>query len=215
MVKVVYYKSLGRRRYYRRYISRYFYRKNKKYANRVSLNYYSAKIHFEYSIFKKNNQGGTQGIGWIISDVPRAVEFPNGVSLALVLQGDPEFAMYKNLYDDVKLLGISVLCVPNAGNVSNNLTSNVPVQIQFKNDGLAAYGGSLTLNPLQVSKKYWRNMNRKYVPISQSEGQIGAGNGLPGWLVVNTAADTTTQQHSPSWNLIVNVYLKFRKNKNN
>lgn len=213
MVKVVYYKSLGRKRYKKR-LFRYLYRKNKTYANRIGLNYYSSIIHFELNVFKKNNSQGNAGLGWMIGSLNRSTEFPNGFSLSNNLAGDAEYTNYTNIFDDVKLLGISMVSVPVPYNMSNNLSSHIPVTVQFKNDGLTAQGGQITLNPFGVTKKYWKNINRKWVPCSLTLEQITAGNAIPGLFVLNSVTDTTTQQNSPSWNLTLKIYLRFRKNKN-
>lgn len=211
MVKVVYYKSLGRKKY-RKYW-RYYYRKSKKLANRATSNYYKAKITLELAVWHQNNAQGNQGADWVLGTVSWNQVFQQGFIFANQLRADAEYQWYINLYDQVQLLGTFIQAYPSAKNTSN-LTSHAPITLQYKHDGLTSYGGGMFLNPIGYSKKYFKNIDRRWLPISQSEGNVGNDQGVPGMIIVNQVNDTATQASSPAWNLFITIYLKFKKNKN-
>lgn len=215
MVKVVYYKkSLGRRRY-RRYLRSYLYRRNKKYANRVSLNYYKAKINFSFAVFKQNNQTGQAGLGFRIGTL--TWQSPgDSLKIADVLRTDPEYQLYIPLYDEVRLLGVSVQTWPSPKNFGLGMTAtHVPVGLQFRYDAGTAYNNPLMLNPMGYAKKYWRNTDLKWSPSELTAGDVANKIAVPGYLTLNVPADDALQNVSPSWNCIMNIYVQFRKNKNN
>lgn len=211
-----YVRKYYRRRRYRRYLRKYLYRRNKKYANRVSLNYYKAKINFSFSVFKLNNSGGSSGVGYRIGTL--SWESPgDSLNIADVLRGDPAYQLYIPIYDEVRLIGVGVQAWPTARN--NNLptgASHVPVGLQYKYDQATAYNNPLFLNPNDYCKKYWRNLNRKsWSDISLTSADVANKVSVPGYITLNAPADTIIQNSSPSWNCIMNIYVQFRKNKNN
>jgi hypothetical protein len=211
-----YYRRYYRRRY-RRYLRRYLYRKNKKYANRISLNYYKAKINYSFAVFKQNNEGGDKGIGYKMGTLAWGTP-GDSLNIADVLRGNADYQNYIPIYDEVRLLGIAIQAFPSPRNV--NLTtagvSHVPVGLQYKFDQMTAYNNPLLLNPIAYSKKFWRNSNRKtWSPISLTSAEIANQVSIPGYLTINAPTDTIVQNASPSWNCMMNIYVQFRKNKNN
>ena len=215
MVKVVYYKkSLGRWRY-RKYLRRYLYRKNKAYANRVSLNYYKAHINFSFSVFKLNNETGQAGLGFRIGTL--TWQSPgDSLKIADVLRTDPEYQLYIPIYDEVRLTGVSVQAWPSPRNIALGTgAAHVPVGLQFRYNELTSYSNPMMLNPAAYAKKYWRNSDKKWSPVSLTAAEVANQIAVPGYLTLNVPADTTLQNQSPSWNCIMNIYVQFRKNKNN
>ena len=180
-----YYRRRFYRRRYRRYLRRYLYRRNKKYANRVSLNYYKAKITFSFSVFKLNNSGGSAGVGYRIGTL--SWESPGeSLIIADVLRSDVAYQLYIPLYDEVRLLGVSVQAWPTArnNNLSSGSASHVPVGLQYKYDQLTAYNNPLFLNPVAYSKKYWRNNNRKtWSPVSLTSSEVANQIAVPGYII--------------------------------
>ena len=208
--------SYYRSRYYKkRYLRRYF-RRYKKYANRASLNYYKARINFSFAVFKENNTGGTAGIGYRIGTL--AWQSPgDSLKIAQVLRTNVEYQLYIPLYDEVRLIGLSIQAWPTArnNNLSNGSASHVPVGLQYKYDELTAYNDPLFLNPVAYSKKYWKNNDKKWSPISLTATEVANNISIPGYITLNVPEDTILQTNSPSWNCIMNIYVQFRKNKNN
>ena len=202
------------RKYYKR---RYrFYKKYKKYSNRSSLNYYKAKISYSFAVFKQNNQAGSSGIGYKMGTL--AWSSPgDSFNIADVLRGNADYEHYIPIYDEVRLLGVSIQAWPTARN--NNLptgASHVPVGLQYKFDQMSAYNNPLFLNPLAYAKKYWPNLNRKtWSPVSLTTAEIANQVSVPGYVTLNVPSDTIVQNTSPSWNCTCNIYVQFRKNKNN
>ena len=153
------------RKYYKR---RYkFYKKYKKYSNRSSLNYYKAKINYSFAVFKQNNEAGSSGIGYKMGTLAWSTP-GDSLNIADVLRGNADYQNYIPIYDEVRLLGVSIQAWPTARN--NNLptgSSHVPVGLQYKFDQMSAYNNPLFLNPVGYAKKYWPNLNRKtWSPVS-------------------------------------------------
>ena len=214
MGRYYYYRRYYRRRY-RRYLRRYLYKKNKKYANRVSLNYYKAKIQMEFAVYHANNQQGTAGAEWVFGDL----DWHNPTDrliLAPLLREDAEYKLYIPIYDSVRLLAVGLQALPTARNQNLNAgASHQPITIQYKKDASVGYSSPLILNPQGYSKKYWRNYDLKWSPVALTAAEIANNISLPGQFILNGVTDTTLQNASPSWNLMVTIYLQFKKNKNN
>lgn len=218
MARYYYYKKYYyRRRGYRRNLYKYFYNKNKSYANRAGLNYYKAKINVELSVWKKNTAEGNQGEMWVIGQPDWSEFYADGrITIYQLLRNIPEYKLYIPLYDQVMLTGILVQSYPCAkNNAGQNMNSHIPISIQFTKDEETNYSSPLVLNPMAYSKKYFKNITRKWTPTPQSPAQGNVQNVVEGSLVLNAITDNINQTYSPAWNLMINFYLKFKKNKNN
>ena len=210
MVKVVYYKnSLGRSKKYN------YFRRTKRYANRVSLNYYKAHINFSFSVFKLNNDSGSTGVGFRIGTL--TWQSPgDSLNIADVLRTDPEYQLYIPLFNEVRLIGVSIQAWPSARNQAlGTSAAHVPVGLQFRYDASSAYNNPLMLNPNGYCKKFWKNLDNKWSPSELTSADVANKIAVPGYVTLNVPADTTIQNQSPSWNCIMNIYVQFRKNKNN
>ena len=196
---------------------RYSYRfyKRIKYSNRNYLNYYKARINFSFSVFKLNNDTGSTGVGFRIGTLLWASP-GDSLKIADVLRTDVEYQLYIPLFNEVRLLGVSIQAWPSPRNQALGTNcAHVPVGLQFRYDELTSYNNPLMLNPAGYCKKYWRNNDLKWSPVSLTATEVANNIAVPGYVTLNVPADTTLQNQSPSWNCIMNIYVQFRKNKNN
>lgn len=202
--------ALARRRYAYR-----FYRRVK-YSNRNSLNYYKARINFSFSVFKLNNDSGTQGVGYRIGTLLWSSP-GDSLKIADVLRTDVEYQLYVPLFNEVRLLGVSIQAWPSPRNINLGTSgvSHVPVGLQYRFDAGTSYNNPFMLNPVQYSKIYWKNKDLKWSPSELTTADVANKIAVPGYVTLNVPADSIQQEKSPSWNCIMNIYVQFRKNKNN
>ena len=121
------------------------------------------------------------------------------------------------MFNEVRLIGVSIQAWPSPRNINLGTAgiSHVPIGLQFRYDELTSYNNPLMLNPVAYSKKYWRNSDLKWSPISLTAAEVANQIAVPGYVTLNCPADSIQQEKSPSWNCIMNIYVQFRKNKNN
>ena len=202
-----------RKHYYRRKFRKYY---KSKLTNRSSLNFYKAKINFSFSVFKLNNDSGTQGVGYRIGTLTWSSP-GDSLNIADVLRTDPEYQLYIPIFNEVRLMGVSVQAWPSPRNINLGTSgiSHVPVGLQYKYDAASAYNNPLMLNPAAYAKKYWRNLDLKWSPVELTNADVANKIAVPGYLTLNVPADSIQQEKSPSWNCMMNIYVQFRKNKNN
>ena len=186
------------------YRKRYRYYFRRKYANSSYLNYYKAKINFSFSVFKLNNDSGSSGVGFRIGTL--TWQSPgDSLNIADVLRTDPEYQLYIPIFNEVRLTGISIQAWPSPRNQAlGTSAAHVPVGLQFRYDQLSSYNNPLMLNPLAYCKKYWKNSDLKWSPVSLTATEVANKIAVPGYLTLNVPADTTIQNQSPSWNCIMN-----------
>ena len=205
-----------------RYSKKYYYRKRfrkyykSKLSNRSSLNFYKARINFSFSVFKLNNDSGTQGVGYRIGTLTWSSP-GDSLKIADVLRTDVEYQLYVPLFNEVRLLGVSIQAWPSPRNINLGTSgvSYVPIGLQYRHDELTSYNNPLMLNPVSYAKKYWRNSDLKWSPVSLTSAEVANQIAVPGYVTLNVPADSIQQEKSPSWNCIMNIYVQFRKNKNN
>lgn len=200
------------------YRRRYNYRiyRNIKYSNRNSLNYYKARINFSFSVFKLNNDSGSQGVGYRIGTLLWSSP-GDSLKIADVLRTDVEYQLYVPLFNEVRLLGVSIQAWPSPRNINLGTSgvSHVPVGLQYRFDAGTSYNNPFMLNPVQYSKIYWKNKDLKWSPSELTTADVANKIAVPGYVTLNVPADSIQQEKSPSWNCIMNIYVQFRKNKNN
>jgi len=198
----------------RRYAYRFY--RRVKYSNRNSLNYYKARINFSFSVFKLNNDSGTQGVGYRIGTLLWSSP-GDSLKIADVLRTDVEYQLYVPLFNEVRLLGISIQAWPSPRNINLGTSgvSHVPVGLQYRYDPGTSYNNPFMLNPVDYSKIYWKNKDLKWSPSELTTADVANKIAVPGYVTLNVPADTIQQEKSPSWNCIMNIYVQFRKNKNN
>lgn len=202
-----------RKRYYRKRFRKYY---KSKYSNINSLNYYRAKINFAFSVFKLNNDSGSQGVGYRIGTLTWSSP-GDSLKIADVLRTDPEYQLYVPLFNEVRLIGVSIQAWPSPRNINLGTAgvSHVPVGLQYRFDPGTSYNNPFMLNPVQYSKIYWKNKDLKFSPSELTSADVANKIAVPGYLTLNVPADSIQQEKSPSWNCIMNIYVQFRKNKNN
>lgn len=198
---------------YRRTYRYYFHRKL---SNNNSLNYYRAKINFSFAVFKLNNDSGSQGVGYRIGTLLWGSP-GDSLKIADVLRSDVEYQLYTPIFNEVRLLGVSIQAWPSPRNINLGTAgvSHVPVGLQYRFDPGTSYNNPFMLNPVDYSKIYWKNKDLKWSPSELTTADVANKIAVPGYITLNVPADSIQQEKSPSWNCIMNIYVQFRKNKNN
>ena len=202
-------------RFSRRFYRRRAYRKLARYANRLSINYYRAKITMHYSIERATNntyyvlnRGDQQGVQFII-----------GGELAI----NDEFLRYTQLFSECMLIGFAVDVRPalrntigttDAAGAKHTLTTcYVALSTYFKSQH-ANNAPNFPLNYGQNTYKYFKNLNKHWVSTAMSNAdQTTMGN----YIGVHTSdpiPQNLTNEYLPTWDCFVHYYIKFRKNFN-
>ena len=197
------YSTPRNRRYRRRsYFYRYTYKKYRSYANRLRLNYYKAKINVPMTVFKAPLPNFEGQYYYVIGDNNQGGGVPR-VQLWSELYYSAEYALYKPLFNEVKLLGVALRAVPapcNNQNFAGEVT--VPnIQMSYTNGVADVYNDHLFLNVGSRSYKYWKNLNRHWLPSGQTAGDQAAGNTIVGDLIIDGPVNDNDKSESPCWAL--------------
>lgn len=206
------------RRYRRRsYFYRYTWKRYRKYANRVRLNYYRAKINIHMAVFKSLMP---DGVNWQYVIGGRDFQdADDGHNIYEWLRDSDEYKLYVPLFNEVKLIGISVLAVPapncNRTNFQDLISPFISVSYERGSAGTESLNDHLFLKTDGVSRKYWKNGNMKWCNSDQSAADQVAEETVRGTLSIDGQVSDRDLLSSPTWNLEVVCYVAFRKNKNN
>ena len=208
---VTYSTPRNRRRWYRRYYRRY-----SPYADRLSLNYYRAKINIPMTVFKAPVPQVEGHYYYVIGD-----DNQGGGKVRVPLWEEiyysAEHRLYVPLFNEMKLLGVSLKAVPAPCN-NQNFTGEgiVPnIQMSYTNGIVNVYNDHLFLNVMSITYKYFKNLNRHWLPIAQTAGDQAAGETVVGDLIVDGPVNDNDKTESPCWALELVCYIAYRKNRNN
>lgn len=202
MVKVT--KTYYRRRGYRRFYRRYTRRINRKMYNSIKLNYMKAKIDFEFSLevndlnenkywFKEYGGGSRTAQALDVLDKINDLE---------------EYKLYNSLFNEVKLLGVAVQCVPFNTALNRNAEPVLFYCTYRQGNGLTT---PIILNPMSNTNRYFKNWDRKWVPSNQEQAVINQGRDLDFFISTNSKS-STNRANSPGWTVHICAYVQFRKN---
>ena len=189
---------------------RYRFRKSKTYEFKKSINYQKGKINFEFVVAIKNNEGGTQGLGYTFWDVDMQNDQGRGpISIRSILVQSNEFDLYNKMFTYGKVTGILVESVPAACN-STSITFKSPVQIQTSFTNQLSYNNALILNPFNYCKQYIKSYETDWFELHNLVNHE-VDHGLISLL---TAPTTLLQGYGPIFHLRLSVYMSFKKNSN-
>lgn len=205
-------KKYYKKRYYRR----------KRYRGNKNYEYMYAKINTQAAIIMENNSSGSAGIGWRFAEAGTWTNTSPEIVISQVLKNNTEYIKYQNIYNEVKLLGVSCKIVPNYRTVGKDAAANAFqgfVNVYF--NSLSGFAGSileqdpLICCPEDNSYKYWYNKDQHYYPCDLTQPQLETGLVNMGMLYVGGSPNTTLQSYCPSWNAYIKIYVRFKKNRLN
>lgn len=189
---------------YRRFYRRYTRRVNRKMYNRVNLNYMRAKINFMFSLSPDDSAEYL----YKFREVGGGNRYANKIDVLDKINDVSEYRLYNSLFNEVKLLGVAVKFSPM--NTALNRNSNpVTVYCTYKEGNYNT--DPMALTPVAVSRKYFKNWNRKWVPSNQEQAVINQGRDLDFWIDCGSKS-TANLANSPGWFVEVIAYVQFRKN---
>lgn len=204
------------RRYFRKY-----YRLYTPIANRPNLNYYTAKINMQSALIMANNSGGTSGIGFRFASTGTWTNISETLVFIVGLRTLSEYQKYCNMFNEVMLLGVKVVCVPTYRTVAKEVSGNSFVghlELYYNTDpdhSDVNQQDGMIINMNAKSEKYWRNIDRHWYPSQITSAQSGTGLVNMGYLQIGSNDNSVLQSLSPSFNLYLTLYCKFRKNRLN
>lgn len=206
------------RRYFRKYYRTYRYMPI---ANRINLNYYVAKINLQAALIMANNSGGTSGIGFRFANTGTWTNVSESLVFITTLRTLSEYIKYSNMFNEVMLLGCKVISVPTYRTVSKEVSGNSFVghlELYYNTDpdhSDVNQQDGMIINMNGKSQKYWRNLDRHWYPSQITSAQSGTGLVNMGYLQIGANDNSVLQSLSPSFNLYITLYCKFRKNRLN
>lgn len=194
---------MAKRKYYKR-------RSKKTYEFKKSINYQKGKINFEFCVAIKNNEGGTQGLGYTFWDVDMQNDQGRGpLSIRSLLVQSNEFDLYQKMFTYGKVNGILIESVPCAMNATT-ITYKAPVQIQTSFTNQISYNNALICNPFNYCKQFIKSYETDYFELHNLTNHE-VDHGLISLL---TAPTTVTQGYGPIYHIRLSVYMSFKKNSN-
>lgn len=203
VTKTYYYRRRGA---YRKFLRRYTRKFNKPLYNRIKNNYMTARFQFNFLMYPQV----TSGLYYLqYIDIQNTVG-EQAFDLMDKINSNPDYNPYINLFNETKLLGVSIKAVP----VNSMTTVNknpISFSYSFREEGLPAHAQYFLLNPAGVTQRYLKNMCPKWVPADQSVGTINKGKDMT-FYVATHSTSSVTDGSNPRWNIIFTVYMKFRKN---
>ena len=189
---------------YRRFYRRYTRRISRKMYNRVSLNYMRAKIDFQFSLEVNDNNN----FRYWFHEYGGANREDYNIDVMSGLNDLEEYKLYMQMFNEVKLIGVAVTCVPYNQALQRN-SNPVLFYATYKNSNNLTT--PLILNPQTNTSKYFKNWDRKWVPSNQDQATQNQGRDLD--FYINTASQSTVNKaNSPGWSIRVTAYMQFRKN---
>lgn len=191
--------------------------------NNFGTQYFRLKADYNFTIWKENNQTGQSGLGF---------RFHNGDILTadvasiylyqLFSSGWGDFGTYRTLFNEFRIEGLRFVCVPNANNQTNSVDyQSNPVFFAFNFvhpiSELEATRTSqmLYLNAFQEQKRYWKNIDRRFITTDITSQTASNDSILRGEIRVGPASNSIVQSKSPSWTSRITFYITFRKTKDN
>lgn len=177
------------------------------YSLRSNLNYTKAKITIQLIVAMKNNDQGSQGVGFcFFNNNLQALEDPQKITLTSYLEDVPEYQAYKDMFDYCKLNGIKVESQPGPNNGNNTINYKGMVQIQTTMLDRQDFNESLILNPFQHCSQYVKSYMKDYCYTTNLK--------LPGLVHLFATPSTLSQSYCPSFQLKITCYFTFKKNSN-
>jgi len=188
---------------YRRFYRRYTRRISRKMYNRVSLNYMRAKIEFNFSLEPNDNDQ----FKYTFREYGGANRDAAQIDVLNTLNDNDEYKIYNQLFNEVKLIGVGVSCIP-----YNSYSRNVNPVLFY---GMYRSNGTLCtpiiLNQTSNTNRYYKNWDRRWVPSDQGLQTQNAGDNIS--FYIRTASQSTIRKESsPCWSVKVTAYVQFRKN---
>lgn len=190
---------------YRRFYRRYTRKVSRKMYNRLNLNYMKAKILFRLS-FMPDNQ---KKYGFKSQEDGVGIE-NNNVDIMDYVNKLPDYKMYMAMFNEVKLLGVGITCIPYMPANCEN-TNPILFACTYKEDGISPTPNYIYPSQVSIVKRYFKNFDRKWVPANQSNAVINQGHDMDFWLA-SAAQGTGNLNNLPRWTLLVTCYMQFRKN---
>lgn len=216
------YKKKGyyNRRRYKYSLRRYYGKKG------FASQYFNLKADFQFTIWKQNGtsqSGATVGIGYKFHSPTTLNSDTEAIYMYQMFSSNwGDFPAYRDLFNEFKIIGLNVVIVPNSKNNTGTQADYAPVQFgvnfiqPFTENEMNTSANTLILNPFQKETKYFKNIDKKYYSTSVNPSQVGDNDpSFKGQIRVSPAADDTVQAQSPSWNIKLTFYIRFRKAKNN
>ena len=204
MVKVTRTYYSRRRGAYRNFYRRYTRRINRKMYNQVRLNYMKAKIGFAFQLAVNTADSNNY---WF-KEITGAQRQGKIIDVLDKLNDLDEYKLYYALFNEVKLLGVSVKFTPQNTGLSRNINP-VTVYCTYKKENYKVEPVALTT--CSIVRKYYKNWDRKWVPADQQQAVINQGRDLD--FFIDTAAQSSANDaNSCTWYCEVIAYMQFRKN---
>ena len=122
----------------------------------------------------------------------------------------PEYKLYINLFNEVKLLGVGIKCVPNSPDLNENVNP-IRFAINYKEDGVAIAPNYIYPTNSGNTYKFFKNFSRRWVPANQTASVMSQGRDLT-FNIGTSSVGTGNVARMPRWNVIFTAYVVFRKN---
>lgn len=163
-----------------------------------------AKIGFMFTLFV-NDEDNQQ---YWFKEVGGGLQSGTVIDVLDKINDVSEYKLYNSLFNEVKLLGVSVKFTPQNSTMQRN-SNPVTVYCTYKKSNYLT--DPVALTPVSIIKRYYRNFDRKWVPADQTQDIINQGRDLDFWLDTGSKS-TANSANSATWFVEVNAYVCFRKN---
>lgn len=186
--------------------------------------YFRLKADYNFVIWKENNQTGQSGLGFRFHNGDILSADVNNIYLyQLFSSGWGDFGTYRTCFNEFRIEGLRFVSVPMPGNQVNSVDYNTNCVFFAFNfvhpiTELDATRTSqmIYLNAFQEQKKYWRNIDRKYMTTDVVSQSVASNDSLlRGQVICGPASNSILQSKSPSWQIRLTFYITFRKTKDN
>lgn len=210
-------------------VKRYFYKRSRyplyrrlRYHRKFGSKYFELKADYTFTVWKTNNEQGNAGLGFRFHSKTLAQDISHLFLYQLLSSEWGDYAVYKNLFNEMKILGLRVVAIPNAQNQVNSVDyQGDPVYfgINFVHpiteSELINSNNMIYLNPFQQTIKYFRNQDKSYFTTDITNVVASNPSELRGEIRCGPDPQTLIQSKSPSWVLKLTFYIRFRKSKAN
>ena len=190
--------------YYRRRFRKYY--RRKKLTNNPRTNYYKAKLDFEL-VIKRGETTLTQ-TSWTFNGA--GLDNRGSFAIDQIVGPSGEYTPYRDLFNEVMLTGVAFYCVPMPYSAEGTTLKGMPM-IHYGWDQTSNTNGNRFFCGTAPVKKYFKNIDRKYVATSQVLANAPALGGF--FYLFSQGESPNANLVNPLYSMRVSVYLKFRKNK--
>ena len=184
--------------------------------------YFRLKADFTFTIWKTNNQTGQSGVGFAFHSSTLSNDIAHLYLYQLFSSGWGDFGTYRTLFNEFRIAGMRFVCVPTPNNQTNSVDyHDNPVFFFFffvhpitEQEAIES-SQMIYLNPFQEQKRYWKNIDTKFISTDINTQVETNDNTFRGQIRVGPSQNTIVQSKSPSWTCKLTFYVIFRKTKAN